>query len=211
MRWVSGTKDRDGAARSAPSRENTHDGIAISEVAEDGEVNGVDADEYDGETDDRTHPVGPALREGENKGADRKKKTADERSVESSFGPSSAHVGFVQALLVEVAGKADRGSQTGARNISNSVTSRPASGASDAHESVECQPGFALVEAVLESDWSMSLLPIKANDQPNQNARTTFLKMSGTASAVAGTVNQQILTSAPEIRAHRLGGKRFRT
>ena len=142
---MQGSRARQGQIRPA---KKTHDGIAIGKIAEDGEVYGVNADEDDGETDDRTHPVGPTLRECENEGADGEEKTADEGRVEASFGPSSAHIRFVQVLLVEVAGKADRGGQT-ASDFSSSATCLRLDRRADAHESVECQADFALVEAVL--------------------------------------------------------------
>lgn len=101
-------RGREESSRSGPVE--TYDSVAIGEVAEDGEINSVDAREDEGDAHYRTHPVTSALTEGENEGAGREDEAPDEGSVQSGLRTASSDMFPVESLLVEVGTEAYEGS-----------------------------------------------------------------------------------------------------
>lgn len=88
----------------------TDDSVAIGEVAEDGEINSIDAGEDEGDPHNRTHPVTSALAEGEDEGAGREDEPSDEGSVQSGLRTASSDTFPVESLLIEVGTEANEGS-----------------------------------------------------------------------------------------------------
>lgn len=101
-------RERQGSLRSGTVE--TDNSVAIGEVAEDGEINSVDAGENEGDAHDRAHPVTSALTEGENEGAGREDEPADKRRVQASLRTASRDMFSVESLLVQVGTEANKGS-----------------------------------------------------------------------------------------------------
>jgi hypothetical protein len=100
-------------SRNGPAE--TDNSVAIGEVAEDGEINSVDAGENEGDAHNRTHPVTSALAEGENEGAGRENEPSDEGSVQSSLRTASRDMFSVESLLIEVGAESNEGSNAASR------------------------------------------------------------------------------------------------
>lgn len=157
----------------------TDNSVAIGEVAEDGEIDSVDAGEDERDAHHRTHPVTPALTEGENEGAGREDEASDEGRVQSSLRTASRDMFSVESLLVEVGAEANEGSN--ATSQDREVQSYERGGRRkewNAHDRIERQADLALVETVLfRSPRSVS---VRYTSQ--RSMLTTSAKMSGSAS-----------------------------
>lgn len=90
----------------AATRE-THNSVAVRQIAEHSEINTVHAREDQDQSDDRSHPVPAALAEREDERAGREDEAADERGVQPRFRAALGNMFAVKALLVEVGAEPD--------------------------------------------------------------------------------------------------------